>query len=134
MPTLMRSADIICCTPWYEPFGMVALEAMACGMPVVATRVGGLVETVVDGSTGLLVPPRRPDAIQEAVVTLLDRPALRRTMQAAARRRARSYGWSVVACQTMTVYRRMTIAHRMASTYLPSVVDADLDIVFGGGA
>src|SRR5690606_9629838 len=64
---LLRSADVVASTPWYEPFGIVPLEAMACGAPVVATAVGGLIDTVVDGSTGLHVPPRDPAAIAQAL-------------------------------------------------------------------
>ena len=58
MADLLRSADVVVCTPWYEPFGIVPLEAMACGVPVVGSAVGGLLDSVVDGRTGILVPPR----------------------------------------------------------------------------
>ena len=64
---LLRSADAVVCAPWYEPFGIVALEAMACERAVVATEVGGLQDTVVHGVTGLHVPPRRPDALAAAL-------------------------------------------------------------------
>ena len=62
VPALLRSADVAICVPWYEPFGIVPLEAMACGVPVLATAVGGLTDTVVDGVTGFHIPPRRPRA------------------------------------------------------------------------
>jgi glycosyltransferase involved in cell wall biosynthesis len=116
VPALLRSADIVCCTPWYEPFGLVAVEAMACGVPVVASAVGGLAETVVHGCTGILVPPRRPGAIREAVATLLERPGMRELMQIAAAHRAESYGWPVIAAETMATYRRLIKSHR-AITY-----------------
>jgi glycosyltransferase involved in cell wall biosynthesis len=105
VPNLMRTASVVCCTPWYEPFGIVAVEAMACGVPVVATAVGGLAETVVDGLTGVLVPPREPDAIAAAVRTLLDRPSLRHEMGIAGVRRARRFDWRLVARQTLDVFR-----------------------------
>ena len=71
MPALLRSADVVVCVPWYEPFGIVPLEAMACGVPVVATAVGGLIDTVVDGVTGVHVPPRDPAALAAALRELL---------------------------------------------------------------
>ena len=103
VPALLRSADVVCCTPWYEPFGLVAVEAMACGVPVVASAVGGLAESVEDGVTGLLVPPRRPRAIAEAVRELLDRPDLAASMSVAAERRATSYAWDRIARRTAQV-------------------------------
>jgi glycosyltransferase involved in cell wall biosynthesis len=88
VPELMRSADVVACVPWYEPFGMTAVEAMACGVPVLATGVGGLVDTVVDGGTGVHVPPRRPDLVAGALRELLTRPDLRAAMGRAATERA----------------------------------------------
>ena len=93
VPALLRSADVVACCPWYEPFGMVAVEAMACARPVVATRVGGLAETAVDGETGLLVPPRCPEAIAAALGFLLDEPETARRMGEHGAERARQFGW-----------------------------------------
>ena len=67
MPPLLRSADAVVCVPWYEPFGIVPLEAMACGVPVVASAVGGQIDSVVHGSTGVHVPPRDPAALAQAL-------------------------------------------------------------------
>src|SRR5690606_22947511 len=72
MPLWYRSSDVLVAAPWYEPFGLTPLEAMACGVPVVATAVGGLTDTVVDGLTGDLVPPRDPHALGTALRRLLD--------------------------------------------------------------
>lgn len=109
IPKLLRSADVVACTPWYEPFGIVPLEAMACGVPVVATAVGGLLDTVVDGRTGLHVPPRDPSALAMALRRLLDSPRLCRRMGVAGRQRATErYGWETVAAATLDVYRSVT--------------------------
>jgi D-inositol-3-phosphate glycosyltransferase len=105
VPALLRSADLVLCTPWYEPFGIMPLEAMACGVPVVASAVGGLVDTVVDGVTGLHVPPRRPDLLAEALRSLLADPArLRAFGRAGARRVRRRYGWDRIARATLEAY------------------------------
>ncbi|WP_298178557.1 glycosyltransferase [Saccharomonospora sp.] len=107
MPPLLRSADVVVCTPWYEPFGIVPLEAMACGVPVVATAVGGLTDTVVDGVTGTHVPPRRPDALATAVRKLLSDAALRDAYGIAGADRARCrYSWDRIAADTYRVYER----------------------------
>ena len=102
---LMRSADAVVCVPWYEPFGIVPLEAMACGVPVVVSAVGGLVDSVVDGVTGLHVPPRRPDRLATALRSLLADPELRSSFGAAGVRRVRSrYGWDRIADATLEAY------------------------------
>ncbi|HYT09810.1 MAG TPA: glycosyltransferase [Mycobacteriales bacterium] len=108
MPALLRSADLVVCAPWYEPFGIVPLEAMACGVPVVATAVGGFVDTVVDGATGTLVPPRRPDALAVAMRKLLSEPFWREAYGTAGVDRARSrYSWERIGGDTATVYEQV---------------------------
>jgi D-inositol-3-phosphate glycosyltransferase len=105
---LVRSADVVVCCPWYEPFGIVPVEAMACGVPVVGSAVGGLLDTVVHGKTGLLVPPHRPDRVAAAVQWLIAHPTRRRAMgRAAARRADRLYRWPLVAERTLDVYQRV---------------------------
>lgn len=105
LPALLRSADVVACVPWYEPFGIVPLEAMACGVPVVATAVGGLVDTVVDGVTGVHVPPRSPEAIAGALRGLLEDPVRRDAYgRAGAGRARRYYGWDRIAAATVRVY------------------------------
>jgi glycosyltransferase involved in cell wall biosynthesis len=107
MPALLRSADAVVCTPWYEPFGIVPIEAMACGVPVVATSVGGLTDTVVDGVTGLHVPAD-PLALAGATRSLLASEYRRSALGMAGRDRARSrYSWDRVAAETARVYQRL---------------------------
>ena len=89
------NADI-CAVPsvWEEPFGLVAVEAMACERPVCASRVGGLQDIVVDGETGLLVAPGDAEALATALARLLDDAVLRRSMGTAGRRRVEEqYDW-----------------------------------------
>lgn len=108
VPSLVRSADVVVCAPWYEPFGIVPIEAMACGVPVVATGVGGMLDTVVPGVTGLIVPPRQPQALGEALRRLLGDADLRARLGRAGRNRAQSiYGWRRVADGTAAVYERL---------------------------
>jgi D-inositol-3-phosphate glycosyltransferase len=116
LPALLRSADIVVCVPWYEPFGIVPLEAMACGVPVVASEVGGLLDTVVDGRTGIHVPPRRPDLLGPVLARLLEEPDRRRKMGAAGARRAQAhYGWPTVAAATLDTYASLLERSPMVS-------------------
>lgn len=108
VPSLMRSADVVACVPWYEPFGMVPLEAMACGIPVVASAVGGLVDTVVDGITGFHVASRAPIQLAGALRALLQNEQLRIDFGQSGRRRAvRRYGWDRIAKDTLDIYSHL---------------------------
>jgi glycosyltransferase involved in cell wall biosynthesis len=116
VPPLLRSADLAVCVPWYEPFGIAPLEAMACGVPVVASAVGGLVDTVVHGLTGVHVPPRRPSRIAAAARELLDDPERRRALGAGGAQRARSrFSWERIADATLTAYSEV-VASPLAAT------------------
>jgi glycosyltransferase involved in cell wall biosynthesis len=108
VPAWVRSADVVLAVPWYEPFGITPLEAMACGRPVVATAVGGLVDTVADGVTGDLVPPRDPERLGEVLAALLADDERRAAYGAAGMQRARArYRWSRVVADTEAVYRQV---------------------------
>lgn len=105
MPRWYRSADVLACAAWYEPFGLTPLEAMACGVPVVAYNVGGFRDTVVDGVTGALVPPRDERALGGALRRLLRDPVRRLAYATAAVDRARTcYSWRRTAEQLQRVY------------------------------
>ncbi|MEU2790873.1 glycosyltransferase [Streptomyces sp. NPDC007100] len=106
VPALLRAADVVLCPADYEPFGIVPLEAMACGTPVVATAVGGQLDTVAEPDCGRLVPPRDPAALAHAVGELLLDHERRAACGAAGRRRVLArYGWDQVAAGTEAVYR-----------------------------
>ncbi|MEV7431988.1 glycosyltransferase [Nocardioides sp. NPDC092400] len=108
VPDLIRSSDLVVTVPWYEPFGIVPLEAMACGRPVVGSAVGGLLDTVVPGVTGELVPPRDPDALVAALGGLLADDVRRAAYGRAGRRRAlERYDWRCVVEQTEHVYQAL---------------------------
>ncbi len=114
IPALLRSVDAVVCTPWYEPFGIVPLEVMACGRPVVAAAVGGLKDSVVHGRTGLHVPPRDPEAVAHALAAILADPAMGQRLGDAGAERVNSrYTWDNVAGATEKIYARMVAArHR----------------------
>ena len=103
---LYSHAAVFVCPSVYEPFGLINLEAMACETPVVASGVGGILEVVEDGKTGLLIEPGRPDAIAGAIRTLLADPARGRAMGRAGRERVEAhFSWTSVAARTREVYQ-----------------------------
>lgn len=108
VPRLLRSADVAVFTPWYEPFGIAPLEAMACGVPVVATAVGGITDTVVNEMTGEHVPPRRPDVLAATLRGLLADPLRLEVYGRLGAERARThYSWDRIAARTEAVYTRL---------------------------
>ncbi|RKF23993.1 glycosyltransferase [Micromonospora globbae] len=108
-----RSADVLVAAPWYEPFGLTPLEGMACGVPVIGTNVGGIADTVVNGLTGDLVPPRDPRALGTAIRRLLADKLRRFAYATAALDRIRSsYSWKRAAEQLGTVYAAVSAVGR----------------------
>jgi glycosyltransferase involved in cell wall biosynthesis len=102
---LYSHAAVFACPSVYEPFGLINLEAMACETPVVASAVGGILEVVEDGKTGVLVEPGRPDVLAAALRSVLDDPARGRAMGRAGRRRVEAqFSWASVAERTRDVY------------------------------
>ncbi|MGH2519637.1 MAG: glycosyltransferase [Chloroflexota bacterium] len=115
LPVHYAAADV-CVVPSYtESFGMVALEAMACGTPVVAANVGGLRSTVVHGETGFLVQGRDPARFAEHIAELLASPELRARLGRNGVERARRYQWPVVARQLHATYLSLISSPALAS-------------------
>ena len=111
MPPLLRSADLVISTCQYEPSGTTSLQAMACGTPVIAPPVGGHMDAVVDGTTGIIIPPDRPALMAQRIRQLLSHPMLIEAYGVAAVDRVRSrYSWARIAGETLAVYDRVTQA------------------------
>ncbi|MGQ9493237.1 MAG: glycosyltransferase [Anaerolineae bacterium] len=104
LPYYYSSAEICVVPSHYESFGLVALEAMACGTPVIASRVGGLQHTIEDGETGFLVPAGDPDALAEKLRLILLDHELRTRLAMRARQRAQTYTWQSVADHILSLY------------------------------
>ena len=104
LPYYYSAAEVVVMPSHYESFGMVALEAMACGTPVIASRVGGLKFAVVHGYTGLHVPVANPDALAGAITRLMKNDALRWELAANSQRIAQNYGWHNISCQVYDLY------------------------------
>jgi D-inositol-3-phosphate glycosyltransferase len=105
LPYYYSAADVLIMPSHYESFGMVALEAMACGTPVVASQVGGLAFLVQDGVTGFVVPDGDPQALAEKLTRLLTDPGLRRKLGEQAAAYAGQYAWENIVDRLMVVYR-----------------------------
>ncbi len=108
LPYYYSAADVLVMPSHYESFGMVALEAMACGTPVIASQVGGLAYLIKDGETGYHVPDQDPDALCEKLTLLLGNPRLRQEMGARAAQYARNYAWENIARQIVEVYSALS--------------------------
>jgi glycosyltransferase involved in cell wall biosynthesis len=106
---LYNEAAAFACPSVYEPFGIINLEAMACETPVVATRVGGIKEVVVDEETGLLVPPSDPAKLGRAITRILEDPEAATRMGKAGRRHVlQQFTWDRIALKTLELYRSLT--------------------------
>jgi phosphatidylinositol alpha-mannosyltransferase len=109
LPPYHAAADVLIApSVGGESFGIVLVEAMAAGLPVVASRIPGYVEVLTDGVQGLLVPPRDPLALAEAAGRLLDDADLAHAMGAAGREHARRFAWSTVAGELEAIYEEVT--------------------------
>lgn len=110
------AADIFVSTPWYEPFGITPLEAMACGTPVIGSNVGGIKFTVAEGKTGYLVPPKDPDALANCLAHLFKNPATRKRFGKQAIDRVTKYfTWQTITHSLVNVYEEVIQVHQNAS-------------------
>jgi len=108
------AADVFVTTPLYEPFGLTPLEAMACGVPVVGSNVGGIKHTIVDGQSGFLVPPNDPAALAAKLLSLIQFPRLQNALRGKALRRVhKSFTWMSAARTTAQLYERFGIPQQV---------------------
>jgi D-inositol-3-phosphate glycosyltransferase len=104
LPLYYNAADVCVVPSYYESFGLVAVESMACGTPVVASRVGGLTSTISDGETGYLIPWRCPEPFAERLELLLDNDELRASFGRAGREAVERFRWANVADAVAALY------------------------------
>ena len=112
LPAYYSAADVCVVPSYYESFGLVAVESMACGTPVVASRVGGLVSTVTDGVSGYLIPWRCPEPFAEKLEVLLNNRELRANFSRAAQRSMQRYAWDRVGAQMADLYAEVGAEYR----------------------
>ena len=113
LSTYYRAADVVLVPSRSESFGLVALEAAACGTPVVANAVGGLLTIVEHGRTGFLVADRQPDVFARHIARIIDDPALSARLSVQAAERARGYTWSFAAARLRRAYADLTSRDRV---------------------
>lgn len=119
------AADVFVTTPWYEPFGITPLEAMACGTPVLGANVGGVKFTVKDGETGYLVPPNQPDQLAERLAFLSKHPeVLRLFSRQAMRHVSQHFTWQKVAGTIASLYEEVLVQKQQC--YEQEVIDLKL--------
>ncbi len=107
LPDYYNAADICVIPSYYESFGMVAVEAMACGVPVVASRVGGLQTTIRDGENGFLIPWHCPEPFAERIELLLGNEHLRHSQGIAARDSVQRFRWAAIVDRLLSVYETL---------------------------
>ena len=112
LPLFYSAADVVSVPSRYESFGLVAVEAMACGVPVVASRAGGLIFTVEDGETGFLAPVDEPVAHAAAIMRVLGDPKVATQMGLDAQLAAKRFSWQTVASSVVHVYEQLAAGHR----------------------
>jgi D-inositol-3-phosphate glycosyltransferase len=107
LPYYYSAAEVLVTPSHYESFGMVALEAMACGTPVIASQVGGLAFLVKDGVTGYTIPDGDADILCDRLSNVLGDAQLRRTLGLNAASEARDYAWEKIAPQIVAMYEQL---------------------------
>jgi D-inositol-3-phosphate glycosyltransferase len=114
LPYYYSAAELLVMPSHYESFGMVALEAMACGTPVIASEVGGLAYLVRDGETGFTVPDQEPELLSEKITWLLEDRGLHRTMSERAVEYAQDYAWEKITRQIVDLYKELVTNRQTA--------------------
>jgi glycosyltransferase involved in cell wall biosynthesis len=126
LPALLRSADVMVSASAYDPTGLAVIQGMACGLPVVASAVGGQADAVLDGITGVLVTPEHPGMLVHRLRVLLAQPVMRQAYGIAAADRARSrYGIERTSEETAATYERCLLARMAAEDLLADADEAD---------
>jgi D-inositol-3-phosphate glycosyltransferase len=107
LPYYYSAAEVVVMPSYYESFGLVALESMACGTPVIASQIGGLAFLVQDGVTGFTVPTEDPTALCEKLSALIGDDSLRQRMGRAAAKYAKNYDWKKIAGRILGIYEEL---------------------------
>jgi glycosyltransferase involved in cell wall biosynthesis len=114
LPLHYAACDVFVTTPWYEPFGITPVEAMACARPVIGSAVGGIKSTVIDNETGFLVPPNDPEALADKLTQLKRSPLLARHLGERGLARARRlFTWKRIARALVDCYQRAMVPARV---------------------
>lgn len=124
------AADVFVTTPWYEPFGITPVEAMACATPVIGAAVGGIKHTVQEGVTGYLVPPQNPSALADRLARLYKDPNRARQFGEAGWRRAHAlYTWRSVAETIASIYEQV-VEDACNKTFMPLAPSHHISMAF----